>query len=241
MNKVRTIQEPNVSGKGGIYVIKHFDPNKAPKSFKRSIAQAAGPKSLAKQILNGNLPAHLASFHFNFIPEYREIYGNAQNFSNLQRRIIYNPGPKPVPGTILVLRNPTNKDREKVIKRQYKGLHFNKFIDEIYPKNECTACESQIICPMLQRGNALYFEGCKTVHAVPLRNQEIERLSNLKTNTPLRVNELASMVRNTPRGDSQTNRKAQHNRPVAREAQRARRSGSRSRSRSPGRKEVINH
>ena len=166
LSRVQQIQKPNSKGRGGIYLIRNFNP-KLPQKWDYNMKEDTNTTNAPIEHL-----FDLKTFHFDDAPQIpRKIT------SRPQPRIIYNPPNNPkVKGTPLVKRNPTKNNRKFVLARQLiPKMPANSFFNARY-KIQPTG-NSQIIFPDLEPGEALYFEGNYTFHAAPSRQHVIRRFS----------------------------------------------------------------
>ena len=169
LNRVQIIQKSNKNGRGGIYLIRNFDPN-LPQKWDYTMVKNTNTTNAPTQHL---LDPSLNTFHFDDAPQVTR----PKIMSRPQPRIIYNPTTNPiVKGTPLVMRNPTEKNKKFVLNRQLiPSMPVNTFFNDRYEIQPTGP--SQIIFPDLEPGAALYFEGNYTFHAVPSRKHIIMRFS----------------------------------------------------------------
>ena len=167
LTRVQQIQKPNKNGRGGIYLIRNFNPN-LPQKWDYTMSKVPPKSNAPTQNL---LDPSLKSFHFDDLPQIPRHH----MLDRPHPRIIYNPTTNPmVKGTPLVKRNPTELNKKFVLNRE---LHpgTNTFFNDRY-ETQPTG-NSQIIFPDLKPGEALYFEGNYTFHAVPFRKHSISIFS----------------------------------------------------------------
>ena len=166
LTRVQQIQKPNKNGRGGIYLIRNFNPNLPQKWDYTMVKVPPNPNAPTQTLLDPSLK----SFHFDDLPQIKR-----PDSKRPQPRIIYNPTTNPiVKGTPLVKRKPTESNKKFVLNRQLIPGANTFFNDryEIQPTGN-----SQIIFPDLKPGEALYFEGNYTFHAVPSRKHIISVFS----------------------------------------------------------------
>ena len=170
---VNVIQKAK-NGRGAVYLIKNADPAVLAALTKHfnNHKPANDPR---RNIYFNNSGRQGAGFHYN----------NIKFFSNLNlpnrpdatyARIIYNPNPTPIAGTVLVLNDPTTENRSFIETRtlyppgKEKNLLLGRFKTNYKVKN---SGDSSIKSRMLEPGEALYFEGESTLHGFPYRTQPV--------------------------------------------------------------------
>lgn len=164
LSRVQQIQEPNNNGRGGIYLIRNFDPNLPRKKWGYRKGQSRPPLTTNDR----NTTSILTSFHFDDFPQVPYV----RNPKHVHVRIVYNPTTNPtVKGTPLVKRKPTKSNRNFVLNRQLIPGGANTFFNQRY--NVQPGGTSQIFFPDLRPGEALYFEGNYTFHGVPRRKNMV--------------------------------------------------------------------
>ena len=111
---------------------------------------------------------------------------------NADVRILYNPNPEPVAGTVLVLKHPSREDMNflknrllHLTKDPKKDITLNRLHHISKPTNRPTNSQSSssIFAPMLPPGWSLYFDSRRTLHGFPYRTQPVRIYRTKKTIT----------------------------------------------------------